>query len=93
MVERTVRAAPRALGRETVSRDADRSAGASEDPQVAKAVALLERRLPDLLDALSGELRRYFAPAHARERRSRNERAPSPARNGPSPSWASRGLR
>ncbi len=54
-------------------------AGASADPALAKVLALIEKRMPQLPDLLCQEFRRHFDTAYARLSESRQP--DSPARN------------
>ena len=66
-------------------------AGASADPEVAKALALIEKRLPQLSEAQRQELRRHFDTAYARLSKSPRADAPARDRSSPSVSRSGRG--
>lgn len=51
--------------------------GASADPELAKALALIEKRLPDMPEALRQEFRRHFDTAYARLSKSPQPDAPA----------------
>ncbi len=59
VVDQTREASPGAVDTQTRS-------GASADPELAKALAMIEKRLPQLPEAARQELRRHFDAAYAR---------------------------
>ncbi len=63
--------------------------GASADPELAKAFALIEKRLPQMPDSLRQEFRRHFDTAYARL--SKSSQPDSPARDRSSPSLSRSG--
>ena len=66
-------------------------AGASADPELAKAFALIEKRLPQLPEAARQELRRHFDTAYARLGKSPPPDAPGRDRSSKSVSRSGRG--
>jgi len=66
-------------------------AGASADPEVAKALALIEKRLPDLPEAARQELRQHFDAAYERLGKSPPPDAPGRDRSSKSVSRSGRG--
>ncbi len=79
--------------RDVAPRDANTQipSGASADPEVAKALALIEKRLPQLPEASRQELRQHFDAAYARLGKSPRPEPPARDRSSKSVSRSGRG--
>jgi hypothetical protein len=66
-------------------------AGASADPELAKALALIEQRLPQMSEAQRQEFRRHFDTAYVRLGKSPQPDAPARERSSPAVSRSARG--
>jgi hypothetical protein len=65
--------------------------GASADPELAKALALIEKRLPQLPESSRQELRRHFDAAYERLGKSPRPEPPARDRSSKSVSRSGRG--
>jgi hypothetical protein len=84
VLDRTRDASPGAVDRPI-------SAGASADPELAKALALIEKRMPQMSEAQRQEFRRQFDAAYARLGKSPRPDSPARERASHSVSRPSRG--
>ncbi len=64
--------------------------GASAEPELAKAFALIEKRMPQMSEALRQELRRHFDTAYARLSKARQPDSPARDRSSQSVSRSGR---